>query len=137
GAGKWKQAYDSHFAGADVIIIADRDEAGRKHALAVATGLRAVAASVQVVEPLNDLDAADHLAAGHGLDTFTPVSGEPGARAPEDDDVAGRDEGRGPSQASRLVALALERYELITGDDGRPYAVAKDGPAIARPLRGR
>lgn len=41
------------------------------------------------------------------------------------------------TQAAVLVRLAHERYHLITGDDGHPYAVAKDGPSIARPLRGR
>jgi len=41
------------------------------------------------------------------------------------------------SQATRLVELALARYRVLLGDDGRPYAVAVDGPNIARPLRGR
>jgi len=41
------------------------------------------------------------------------------------------------SQASRLVALALGRYRLVRGDDGRPYATEHDGPAIAHTLRGR
>lgn len=45
--------------------------------------------------------------------------------------------GRGPSQASQLVALARERYDLFMSEDGRPYGVKKDGPNIARPLRGK
>src|SRR5215469_2810237 len=32
GAGSWRDEYDSYFAGADVVIIADADEPGRKHA---------------------------------------------------------------------------------------------------------
>lgn len=46
-------------------------------------------------------------------------------------------EGKGPSQASQLVALARERYDLVTSDDGRPYGVRKHGPNIALPLRGK
>jgi hypothetical protein len=45
--------------------------------------------------------------------------------------------GRGPSQAAKLVELAEQYYRLFTGTDGRPYAVALDGPNIALPLRGR
>lgn len=45
-------------------------------------------------------------------------------------------EKKGPSQATLLVQLARERYRLILGEDNRPYAVAKAGPNIARPLRG-
>jgi hypothetical protein len=47
-------------------------------------------------------------------------------------------EGRSASdtQAGRLVALALARFRLVQGDDGRLYAVAHDGPAIAYSLRG-
>lgn len=41
------------------------------------------------------------------------------------------------SQASRLVALAIGRYNLVNGGDGRCYAVDRDGPNVALPLRGR
>ncbi|GAA2387000.1 hypothetical protein GCM10010420_07390 [Streptomyces glaucosporus] len=51
--------------------------------------------------------------------------------------IAEEDKGRGPSQASQLVALARERYELFMSEDGRPYGVKRDGPNIARPLRGK
>ncbi|MFF0184908.1 ATP-binding protein [Streptomyces sp. NPDC005244] len=47
------------------------------------------------------------------------------------------EEGRGPSQASQLVALARERYEFFMSEDGRPYGVKQDGPNVAMPLRGR
>ncbi|MFF4131623.1 ATP-binding protein [Streptomyces mirabilis] len=49
------------------------------------------------------------------------------------------DEGGGkkPSAASRLVALAREGYRFVMSTDGRPYAVALDGPNLALPLRGR
>lgn len=40
------------------------------------------------------------------------------------------------TQATQLVELALERYGLGCAEDGRPFAVAKDGPNIARSLRG-
>ncbi|MBV2357813.1 ATP-binding protein [Streptomyces sp. J2-1] len=46
-------------------------------------------------------------------------------------------EGRGPSQASQLVKLARERYELFMSEDGRPYGVKQDGANIALPLRGK
>jgi hypothetical protein len=45
--------------------------------------------------------------------------------------------GRGPSQASLLVALARERYDLFMSEDGRPYGVKTDGANIALPLRGK
>lgn len=53
----------------------------------------------------------------------------------DQDEPKGR--GKGPSQASLLVALARERYELFMSEDGRPYAVKKDGPNVALPLRGK
>ncbi|MGV4889254.1 ATP-binding protein [Streptomyces viridosporus] len=45
--------------------------------------------------------------------------------------------GRGPSQASQLAALARDRYDLFMSEDGRPYAVAKDGPMTVFALRGK
>ncbi|WP_225848789.1 ATP-binding protein [Streptomyces sp. HPF1205] len=46
-------------------------------------------------------------------------------------------EGKGPSQASQLVALARDRFEVFMSEDGRPYAVPLGGPNIALPLRGK
>jgi hypothetical protein len=43
----------------------------------------------------------------------------------------------GRSQAARLVRLALARFDLVTGDDGREYAVPRRGPNVALPFRGR
>ncbi|MGW2848495.1 ATP-binding protein [Streptomyces sp. NPDC001274] len=45
--------------------------------------------------------------------------------------------GKKQSAAVRLVALARERYTFVMSTDGRPYAVAIDGPNLALPLRGR
>lgn len=74
GAGKWRDDYDGWFVAAEVVIVADKDEPGRKHAAGVAGHLRKVARSVTVVEPVQGKDAADHLAAGHGLDDFEPAT---------------------------------------------------------------
>jgi hypothetical protein len=45
--------------------------------------------------------------------------------------------GRGPSQAQLLMAMAEETYRLIRSDDGRGYAVPRLGPQIAVPLASR
>jgi putative DNA primase/helicase len=50
GAGKWQPTYTQALAGADVVILPDNDEPGRKHATDVAARLRPVAASVRVLE---------------------------------------------------------------------------------------
>ncbi|MEC4015231.1 ATP-binding protein [Streptomyces sp. H27-D2] len=63
-----------------------------------------------------------------------PLRSAASAPAPGGEGPAGQ---KKPSASSRLVTLARERYDLVTSDDGRPYAVAKDGPNIALPLRGR
>lgn len=46
------------------------------------------------------------------------------------------DDKKKPSQATQLVKLAREQFQLISGDDGRAYAVARKGSSVARPLRG-
>ncbi|MFV6030809.1 ATP-binding protein [Streptomyces sp. NPDC056264] len=47
------------------------------------------------------------------------------------------DGGKKPSAAVRLVALARERYRFVMSTDGRPYAVAVDGPNLVLPFKGR
>lgn len=56
-------------------------------------------------------------------------------RGPVDPAVEGG--GKKPSAAVRLVELARERYRFVVSTDGRPYAVAIDGPNTVLPLRGR
>jgi hypothetical protein len=77
GAGKtWRAEYTEALRGAYVTIVADRDDAGRKHARTADAALREAAAEVVLVEPAvnrPNADASDHLAAGFGLDDFTPL----------------------------------------------------------------
>lgn len=70
GAGKWRDEYSAALKGAQVVVVADNDEPGRKHAAQVAASLKDVAASVAVVSAAVGKDAADHLAAGKTLEQF-------------------------------------------------------------------
>ncbi|USQ82656.1 hypothetical protein NFX46_02040 [Streptomyces phaeoluteigriseus] len=65
GAGKWTAEHAAYLEGADVTIVADRDEKGREHATAVVDSLRGVARTVYVVQARTGKDAHDHFAAGH------------------------------------------------------------------------
>ena len=81
GAGKWRPEYSKHLAGIrEVIIVADKDEPGRKHADQVAESLRStrgvLAARIRIVEAAAGKDAADHLAAGFGLSDFRDLAAE-------------------------------------------------------------
>ncbi|MFE5544591.1 hypothetical protein ACFQ71_12315 [Streptomyces sp. NPDC056534] len=87
GSGKWTPEHAQYLAGADVTIVADRDQKGRQHAEAVVTTLTGVARSVYVVQALTGKDAADHFAAGHADSEFqqvwapVPYPGDTGAAA--------------------------------------------------------
>jgi 5S rRNA maturation endonuclease (ribonuclease M5) len=69
GAGKWQDSFSETLRGANVIIIADKDKAGREHAQAVAARLNGISQSVRMVE-MPDIngktvkDIADFFAAG-------------------------------------------------------------------------
>ena len=106
---------DGHTAGAS------SSSARRLRAVPPSTG----ATSAEI---LTDLDAATVLAQLHG--EHDQAAAEAPIRAPAGDDGKG-------SQASRLVAMAEESYDLVLGEDGRPYAVDRCGPPVAVPLRGR
>ena len=50
GAGKWRQEYADSLKGRIVVILADNDDPGRKHANQLADSLKGIAASVKIVE---------------------------------------------------------------------------------------
>lgn len=66
GAGKWKPAYSEALTGAHVVIVADKDEPGRKHAEQVAKGVFPGAKSVRILELPGDgvKDSSDWLKEG-------------------------------------------------------------------------
>lgn len=83
GAGKWRAEYSDVLAGAkQVIVVADRDDAGRRHAREVEESLKGRVGSVIVVEAVVGKDAADHLAAHHTVDELELVAD--GQFLPED-----------------------------------------------------
>ncbi len=77
GAQKWRDSYTYTLAGADVILVPDNDEAGRKHVLTVAEKLEPVAASVKILELPNlpaKGDLSDWLDAGGTKEEFEHLS---------------------------------------------------------------
>jgi hypothetical protein len=132
---KWRPEYGDVLRGADVVIIADRDEPGIAHARAVAADLGGKATSVVVMLPAvaaENADVSDHLDAGLPLSDLEPLPVEPSVtKTPKGDGD------RGPSQAAALVKLAQENYRLLESEDGRSYAVRRSGPNVALPLHGK
>lgn len=76
GAGKAHLFDWSPLRGVDVVVVADRDEPGGKHADQVAALLADVTSSVRVTVPAVGKDAADHVAAGCGLHELVPVQAD-------------------------------------------------------------
>lgn len=75
GAGKWRSEYTTALSGAKVVIVADKDEPGRKHAFAVAASLAGRAADISIVEAAEGKDASDHLDAGYTPSEFAICRG--------------------------------------------------------------
>lgn len=50
GAGKWRDEYSQYLVGKDIVIFADNDEAGIKHARQVARSLKDKAKSIKLIE---------------------------------------------------------------------------------------
>lgn len=123
--------------GRPVTIVADIDaekggEPGRSRAEKVYKTLASIASSVRIVHAAQGNDLGDHIAADLGVDDLVVVDTSHLDTAPGGSDA--KDEKL--SAATTLVYLARERYELGVTVDGEPFAVAKDGPHIARMLRG-
>jgi hypothetical protein len=122
GAGKWTAEHAKHLRDADVVIMPDNDDAGRKHAEAVAQSLKGIAARIRVVE-LPDLaakgDVVDWIEAGHTreeLDALVDKAPSAGA-IPEWPDLGKGDVPVTTSRANAraaIQALGIEcRYDIF------------------------
>lgn len=73
GAGKWRDEYTAALRGVgEVVVIADRDDPGRRHAVQVAESVRASGIPVCILEPAKGKDVTDHLVAGLAFDDLLP-----------------------------------------------------------------
>ncbi|MBF6065436.1 hypothetical protein IU500_34450 [Nocardia terpenica] len=74
GAGKWTTEHAQWLHGAGrVIVVADRDRPGYRHAAQVAQTLHGRVGQIRVLQAAAGKDLADHLDAGHGIDDLAPV----------------------------------------------------------------
>lgn len=73
GAGKWAKVDPSPLYGAQVLVIADQDEPGSRHAEDVYRSLHG-RADVAVLAPKMGKDSADHIAAGCSVEQFVPTT---------------------------------------------------------------
>ena len=128
GAGKWRPEYNSHLQGRAVVILPDKDDAGRDHAQKVARSLHGIAASVKIVE-LPDLpakgDVSDWLDAGGTVEylqvlvelvpEFNPaIAPAPSAKVTATSKGNGDEE---PTQQEILLTIAAAAELFHTPDD--------------------
>jgi Fe2+ or Zn2+ uptake regulation protein len=74
GAGKAHRADWGSLAGKTVVVVADKDDAGERHAEQVALLVRPLAGEVRVAVAAVGKDAADHVAAGRSLADLVDVT---------------------------------------------------------------
>lgn len=116
GAGKWTDEHAEALQGARrVVVVADRDDPGLAHARIVAESLAAVGVTAEVVQAAAGKDAADHLAAGYGLDAFERL---------EDPEPA-------PAVAAPRSARTVDGWTFVRADAETMPAVWGDGDAVA------
>jgi hypothetical protein len=70
GAGKWLDDYTEQLRGADVVLVPDNDDTGRKHAELVAEELKAAAGRIRRIEIPGAKDAHEFFEQGGALKTF-------------------------------------------------------------------
>jgi 5S rRNA maturation endonuclease (ribonuclease M5) len=149
GAGKWSDDYTASLRGAsEVVVIADRDDPGRKHAEAVYRSVHAIGIPVRILEPAKGKDVSDHLAAGLGYEDLMPLdSGRADDQPPEPEEPpAGADEQR-PRKLVLTPASKIRirpvRWLWDTTPEGAPptshgrvplysLAIAAGGPGLGK-----
>jgi hypothetical protein len=116
GAGKWRSEYSATLKGADIVVVADRDEVGYRHAADVARALKGVASKVVVVEPTRGKDITDHLEAGRKICELVPVNLEQQTEAP-----------RNTADGKAPVGLPLQHISELLGEPDEPENWLVDG----------
>lgn len=126
GAGKWRDEYTAHFAGAKVVVLPDHDEPGRAHAETIAGSLHGVAKVVKML-PLPGLpakgDPFDWLAGGGTAEQLRELilgadEWKPGFPSPSR---------TGPPESGAVLLDDVERFT-------RRFVVTSDAALVAAAL---
>lgn len=132
GAGKWEHDYTETLAEHDgrIVVVADRDEPGRKHARTVAAAIRAHADTLNQRPPTVELrqaavgkDAADHLNAGRSLDELEPLPDDPEPALDPPDAPTGQPEPR----AHTWTPIQLENVNVDEHEPDRILGLVYPG----------
>ena len=126
GAGKWKEDLAQALAPARrVVVVADKDEPGRKHARTVAATLATGTRKVNIIEvPGEGKDAADYLANGGKVDELLKVAA--GAAALQNQAEAGPKPNVEPAELPPCVFdLARQRW-FIPATGGKEWIPIND-----------
>jgi hypothetical protein len=62
GAGKWRDDLAHYFRGGDIVVVADRDQPGYRHALDIVRGLTGNVRQLRIAQAAEGKDLSDHLA---------------------------------------------------------------------------
>jgi hypothetical protein len=73
GMARWKPEWNEYLRDADVVIVADRDEAGYQAAAKLGLSLVDAVLALRTVEAVEGKDAYDHLEAGLSVDAFVDI----------------------------------------------------------------
>jgi 5S rRNA maturation endonuclease (ribonuclease M5) len=76
GAGKWRENHSDSLTGANVVIIADNDTPGKKHALDVKAQLESRSCTITLLIPDGVKDITDHIEAGGTVDDLREFTEE-------------------------------------------------------------
>ena len=128
GAGSWKQHHTDALAGANVGIVIDQDDAGRKHAAKVREELRAAGCFVTMLQPASGKDLTDHLEAGYGIsDLIHVITDVPDM--PDDGDDDGDDEQAEKEAYVRDRLPAIDWHELWADETQEEWIIEPILPA--------
>jgi hypothetical protein len=120
-SGRWLPEFSRLLAKTPVVVVADDDPPGRKRAAVTARAIAGLGGQVEVVKAAVGKDAADHLAAGFGLDDFAPLApgDAPAAARPPAEPVSLDQGGELLGQVERFV-----RRFVVFAADVQAVAVA-------------
>lgn len=139
GAGKWRSIQTSAaiaLRGREVVVIADADEPGRKHARAVAAALQGVASRVTLLEPPpGHKDMSDAIRAGLGVQDCVPLAASPVALVTTASAMAWEDSEHAAPADSRIANDERPEVRLYATDtsknvDALDAALAEHAPDV-------